>query len=198
MRTLRRFLRRPDGSVAVESIFVIPVFFTMVCSLIEIGAVFYRTSMIDLAANDMARVVLTGQAPAKGVAGAIAGVCDAGNECFFDQVCERVSVFGDCDEKLSVEVASFDTIGELVSYTSTLECPNAPGYTQAGQPYDPGDRLTYTYVRVCFLIDILNPIVGASFATNPDGTRSIVSVAIRRNEPYLRRNQLNPNVVPGS
>ena len=195
MRIFKRFIQAKDGSVAVEAIFVTPVFFALVCSLIEIGAVFYRTAMIDLAANDMARVVLTGQAPAKGVAGAIVGVCDAGSECFFDQVCERVSVFGDCDDKLSVEVASFDTIGELVTYSSTLECPNAPGYTQAGQPYDPGDRLTYTYVRVCFLIDILNPIVGATFATNDDGTRSIISVAIRRNEPYLRRNQLNPNEV---
>ena len=193
--TLFRFARDRNGSVAVESAFIIPIFFVMMISLMEVGAYFYRVSMIDSATNEMTRIITTGQAPAVGVAGGIAGACANGRECFFDRVCDRVEMFGDCDDRLSVEVAAFDTIDEVLSYSATISCPNTPGYSQAGQPYDPGDRNQYIFLRVCFLIEVLNPAIGSTIHTDGATTRSVVAIAIRKNEPYLRRNQVNPNEV---
>ena len=195
LRTLSRFSRSRDGTVAVEAIFIIPIFFLMVISLMEVGAYFYRVAMIDAAVNETTRTVITGQAPLKGTAGGIAGVCANGRECFFDTVCERVEMFGDCDDRLSVELAAFDTIKEVLDYSADLKCPNTPGYTQVGQTYEPGDRNQYIFLRVCFLIEVLNPSIGATIHTDGTATRKVVAIAIRRNEPYLGRNKANPNEV---
>lgn len=192
LRTLRRFVRRTDGATAIEAIFIIPLFFAMVFSTFEVGTVFYRTSMVELTATDMTRLVLTGRAPKPGAAGGTAS-CSAGRECFFDAVCERVSTFGNCDAKLSVEVQSFDTIQEVLDDTTLMTCPNQTGYDPALMDYDPGDRNTYTRVRICYLLDVINPALGLSLQDNTDGTKSVIAVQIRRNEPFLGNDDINPN-----
>lgn len=190
---LYRFRRETDGATAIEAVFIIPIFFALVFSTFEVGYVFFRTAVVETVASDAARMVVTGRAPR---AGPIAGAaCASGSECFYNTICGRVEVFGDCDEHLSVEVRSFETMAEASAYTAAAICPNTTGYDRTEMEYDPGDRNSYAMVRICFTARSFNPAVGINLAHNDDGTKSLVAVQIRRNEPYLSEEQVNPNEV---
>ena len=183
-RSLRRLLLCERGSVAVESVFIIPIFFAMVFSLFEAGYFFYRNALIDSAADGAARLVMTGNAPLPGSVG-VTSTCSTGRECFYERICEDLGAIGGCDGKLSVEVRSFETIAEVVAYDTPMRCANDPGYKPDEMEYDTGGRYDYVLVRVCYLLGTLNPGLGMSLARNADGTRSVVATHVRRNEPYV-------------
>lgn len=192
---LRRFGRRTDGVTAIETAFILPIFLGLVGSTFEVGWVFFRTATVEAVASDAARMVMTGRAPQ---AGAIQGAsCATGSDCFYERICDRVEVFGDCDDHLSVEVRSFETMTEAVAYTTAATCPNSAGYDRSQMEYDPGDRNSYAMVRICFTAKTFNPLIkgGVDLADNEDGTKAIIAVQVRRNEPFLSNDQLNPNEV---
>lgn len=190
---LRAFRRRTDGSTAVEAVFIIPIFLALVLSTFEVGWVFLRTSIVETTASDAARLVMTGRAPRAGATAST--TCASGSDCFYQQICDRLELFGQCDEHLSVEVRSFSTVTEAANYTTATTCPNAPGYDRAGVEYNPGNRNSYSLVRICFLAPTFNPLLGISLADNADGTKAIIAVQLRRNEPFLGNDQINPNEV---
>ena len=194
-RHLRALARRTDGATAIEAAMIMPLFFGMVFSTFEIGFFFYRTATIEAVATDAARLVITGRAPQ---AGTVEGRdCATGSACFYDTICERVDTFGDCQTQLTVEVRSFETMVEAAAYDVAATCANAAGYEKAAMEYDPGDRNAYAMVRICFNVKSFNPMLGLNMAKNDDGTRSVVAVQIRRNEPFLSNDQINPNEVTG-
>ena len=184
-RSLGSFARSRRGAAAIETAFIAPVFFALVFSVCEAGWFFFRSSMVDQAVLTASRTVMTGSAPKPGEAGAEENVCTLGETCFYDQICEKVEMFGECAKQLSVEVRAFDSMAALTAATDAMTCPNAPGYKAVDMSYEPGDRYDYVRVRVCFLMKTLNPALGLSLAQNPDGTRSLVTMQVRRNEPYV-------------
>lgn len=192
---LDRFARRTDGATAVETIFILPIFFAMVFSTIEVGWVFFRTAMVEQAIADSGRKVLTGQAPPsqkvqQDEEGNPLDLLDEdegrdlGRDEFFWDLCERVQFFGDCLERLSVEVLAFPTMEALLEDQSVITCPNEPGFKFNQMPYDPGSRNSYTIVRACFVVDVYTPGIGIDLRSNPDGTKSLIAIQVRRNEPY--------------
>ena len=190
---LSRFQRNTDGVAAIEAAFIVPIFFALVFSTFEVGWVFFRTASIETVAVDAARMVMTGRAPQVGpVTGAD---CKTGSECFYDRICDQVKMFGDCDDHLSVEVRSFESMSEVAGYAADVTCANAPTYDRSAMEYDPGDRNSYSMVRICFTAKTFNPTLGVNMAHNDDGTHSIVAIQVRRNEPFLSNGQTNPNEV---
>ena len=191
---LARFARRTDGATAVETIFILPIFLAMVFSTIEVGWVFFRTAMVEQAVMDSGRKILTGKAPpsqkvqpeddADLTLLESEGIQDLGRDEFFWDMCERVQFFGDCLNKLAIEVLAFPTLEALLDDQTTVTCPNEPGYKFNKMPYDPGSRNSYTVVRACFIVDVYTPGIGLDLRQNPDGTRSLIAVQVRRNEPY--------------
>lgn len=190
---LRRFTRRTDGTTAIEAIFIIPIFLALVLSTFEVGWVFLRTSIVEGTASDAARLVMTGRAPRAG--GTSSSTCASGSDCFYQQICDRLELFGECETHLSVEVRSFDTVTAAANYSGSATCPDAAGYDRSGVEYDPGDRNSYAFVRICFLAPTFNPLLGINLAENANGTKAIIAVQLRRNEPFLSDEQTNPNEV---
>lgn len=199
MRELVRFRRNTDGVVAIEAVLVIPVFLMVVFSIFEVGHVFYKTAMIEQATAVNARPIKTGTAFVVGdYANAAPGQCASGRECYFDDFCQSVAMFGDCSENLSVEVKKFDSFEKLLEDDTTAKCPNGTGYKAEDQLYQPGEANDIIRITSCFTLKVFNPALGLSLGTTGDGKRAVIAVQVQRNEPYSAKGQPNPNVVPAS
>ncbi|MEM6649177.1 MAG: TadE/TadG family type IV pilus assembly protein [Pseudomonadota bacterium] len=193
---LKEFRRSRLGATAIESAFIIPIFFAIVFSCFEVGNVFFKQSVIEQAAHDAARQVRVGRAVAADYLNEspAPGQCSTGRECFYDEVCNALDMFGDCDQRLSIEVRQFEDFADLnANGADAMTCPNSPEYVFDAQPYEPGNRNEVIRVRICYLINTFNPAVGVNLKDNDDGTKSIVAIAIHRNEPYLDEDDINPN-----
>ena len=179
------FLRRTEGSVAIEAAFIVPIFLALMFSLFEAGWYFYKNALVENAVANSARLVMTGRAPEPGTLGGNGTTCLTGKECFYEIVCDSVAMIDGCPGRLSVEVKAYDDIGSLIADGAVMTCPNAPGFKASDMAYDPGSRYDYVLVRICYLVDTINPGLGLSLSGNADGTRSLVSTHVRRNEPYV-------------
>ena len=191
-----RLLTGRDGTTAIETAFILPIFFAMVFATFEVGNVFFKQSVVEQAVHAAARQVRVGQALSSSYVNDDAqnGECATGRECFYDDVCRRVSFFGSCEDNLSIEVRQFADFEALVAAGGdAMTCPNDPGYVIDAQPYEPGLRNEVIRVRICYTVKTFNPAVGINLRQNGDNTRSIVAVAIHRNEPFLDDDDINPN-----
>jgi len=117
--TLRRFLRRQDGSAAIEFAFVAPIFFALIFALIETGLVFLAGQVLETGVQDGARLVYTSQSKSA--------------EDFKAAVCARVSALLDCS-KLDIDVRSYDP-GVPITIANPID--NAGNYTPAALAYEP-------------------------------------------------------------
>ncbi|MBB4660069.1 TadE/TadG family type IV pilus assembly protein [Parvularcula dongshanensis] len=193
MRVLKNFARKTDGVTAIESVFIIPVFFALVFSTFEVGYVFFTTAMVEQSTSINARRVKVGRAFKPGLQyNAEPGECQTGMECFFDSICSGLIITSNCDN-LAVEVRRFDSFADIPN--DEMNCRDDEGFKFDEQLYEPGDKNDIIRVRVCYNLQTVNPTVGLNLAQNDDGTRSIIAVQIMRNEPFLSAKELNPNLV---
>jgi len=105
---------------------------------------------------------------------------------FFDEICGVVGVLGDCEEKLTVDVARFDSFADLRADAAAPICRDAdPASVDFDDlPYETGAARDIVRVRVCFLYEGANPAIGLNLRSGPAGARRIVSTTIFRNEPF--------------
>lgn len=179
-RPARRFGRRlagcRKGAAAVEFALVAPLFIALTLSILEAGYFFFVSSAVDQASARASRLIRTGQA--QSVAAPIS------REAFFDEICSVVRHFGDCNERLTVDVSRFSTFAELASDLSAPVCRDADEDDVEALPYQVGAERDIVRVRVCFLHRSFNPGLGLNLAQTADGSRKMISVAIFRNEPF--------------
>ncbi len=174
--TARGFAGAREGVAAVEFAIVAPVFFALVFSIIEAGYFYFVNASITEATAKASRLIRTGQAQ-NGV----------DPQAFFDEICNVLDTFGDCEERLTVDVARFDDFGALASDLSEIQCRDSSDPSIAGAQFTSasyGARRDIVRVRVCFLHKPVNPALGLKLPKNADGFREIVSVTIFRNEPF--------------
>src|SRR5262249_1810080 len=122
-RLTQRFMRKQDGSAAVEfSIVAIP-FLALTFAILETALVFFASQTLESAVQDSARLIMTGQAQTSGWSA----------DQFKQQVCTKMNggLF-DCANKLLVDVKSYSNFQAIT---------NAPPPTTNGQ-LDPS-KVTY-------------------------------------------------------
>jgi Flp pilus assembly protein TadG len=98
----RRFVRNRRGSAAVEFALVAPMFFLLLFAIIETALVFFAGQVLEIGAQDSARLIFTNQSQ---------GTLDAA--AFRTNLCNRILVLMNCDG-LYVDVKrfpAFSTIG---------------------------------------------------------------------------------------
>lgn len=172
----RRLARDKRGAAAVEFALIAPIFLGLVFSILEAGYFFFVTSAVDQANARAARLIRTGQAQDAGM--------PITRDEFFDRICEVVALFGDCGQRLTVDVARFSDFDALADDLSAPVCRDADQDAIDALPYDAGDQREIVRVRICYLHKTINPGLGLDLAEAPDGSRKIVSVSIFRNEPF--------------
>lgn len=169
--------RDTRGSTAVEFAIVAPILLALIFAVIEAGWYFFVTSSVHQANANAARLIRTGQAQAN----------DLSADAFFEEVCRVVDSFGDCNEKLTIDVARFDNFAALSDDMSNPVCRNKDDPSIAGAQFseaDYGAQRDIIRVRICFLYKPLNPALGLNLAQTEHGERKIISVSIFRNEPF--------------
>ncbi len=172
------------GSAAVEFALVAPLFFALVFSILEAGWFFFVNSAVEQANATAARLIRTGQAQN--------ATDDDGNpayskEAFYDEICNVVSTFGDCDKALTVDISRFASFDALAADISDPVCRDKDDPTIQGAQFDASDygaQNEIVRVRVCYLYKPVNPALGIKMKTNRHGFRELVALSIFRNEPF--------------
>lgn len=185
VRTLRRrFARDRRGASAVEFAIVAPVFLALMFSTFEVAWFYFVNSTVDAAATNAARVLRTGQVQKSEM---------TKEEFFDDLVCPKVKLFGDCYSRLTAEVRTFDSFQELANDTTPLVCRDESATVIDAIPYEPGEDRAIVRIRLCYMYDTLNPMIGMSLAQNEAGQRKVSATYVLRVEPYSKGSTSGPN-----
>lgn len=162
------------GSSAVEFALVAPLFLALAFSIVEAGYFFFVDSAVSAANAKAARLIRTGQAQSAALS----------RDDFFDEICKVVKLFGDCAEKLTVDVAQFSTFAELAADAAAPVCRDAEPTAIDAIPFEVGGARDIVRVRVCYLHGTLNPALGLNLGRAGDGSVKIMSTTIFRSEPF--------------
>ncbi len=168
-----------DGTAAVEFAIVAPVFMALMLSLFEVGWFFYANSIVDASVADAARLIETGQIQKS------TGTDAQKQQAMFDAVCNVLQEFGDCSERLTVEVQTYADFASLAAASDPATCADAPQSERDAIPFSPGTELSIVRVRICFLYTTVNPAIGVNVSEAGSNKRRLISSAIFRSEPYL-------------
>ncbi len=176
MRKLSSVLRDKRGSTAVEFALVAPAFLALMFSTFEVGWFYFVSSQVDAATLNAARLIRTGQAQQQGL----------DKTEFFNAVCPPLRIFGDCADKVTVEVETFASFAALAADNSPAVCSNDQPSQINAIPYEPGSDNDIVRMRICFLYKTFNPVIGVNVADADAGTRRVYGAFIFRNEPFSR------------
>ncbi|WP_375202986.1 TadE/TadG family type IV pilus assembly protein [Hyphococcus sp.] len=174
----REFGKDSRGSTAVEFSIIAPIFLMMMFSIFEVGWFFFANSVVDATVGDAARRIKTGQ-----VQKSFGDLDDKFDEMYED-ICDVLSTFGDCTNRLTIEVDTYASFSALAADTSPATCADAPPDDVSAIPFNPGGELEIVRLRICYLYTTLNPAIGLNLSEPGTNKRRLISTSIFRNEPY--------------
>jgi len=179
-RKRRKALRRSfaacrKGSSAVEFALVAPVFLALVFSILEAGVFDGGRSLADAANAKAARLIRTGQARTNSMS----------RDAFYNEICKVVKMFGDCDTRLTVDVARYSSFAALAADADDpVVCRDADQDAVDNIPYQAGGARDIVRIRVCYMHKSFNPALGLNLEKTAGGSVRMLSTSIFRNEPY--------------
>lgn len=169
-RIVRRFARRKDGAAAVEFAMVAAPFLALVFAILETALVFFAGQVLETAAADSARLILTGQAQKAGF-----------NQAQFkDEVCKRVFGLFDCANGIHVDVRTYSTFGGA----DTSKPIDAYGNLTFTPGYSPGGAGDIVVVRLLYQWPVYVSLLGLNLADLAGSKRLLMATAAFKNEPF--------------
>ena len=164
------WLKKEDGSTAIEFSMLFMPFIYILLGTMEISLMFASNSVLDGATSSAARLIRTGQVQQS-----------SGNpsDMFRSKLCDQASVLIDCS-KLQFEVVQIDTFADFGNY--------APSYDEEGnlesQGFNPGGVNSVNLVRVSYNYPLVTPLIGDFLSNAPGRTRRMISTIVLETEPY--------------
>lgn len=169
-RIVRRFARKNDGAAAVEFAMVAAPFLALVFAILETAMVFFAGQVLETAAADSARLIMTGQAQKGGLS----------QSKFKEEVCKRVFGLFDCDGGVKVDVRTYNSFSGA-DMSKPIDASGNVTFTPSYQPGTPGDIVV---VRLLYEWPVWVSLLGLNLADLSSGKRLIMATAAFRNEPY--------------
>jgi len=166
---MRRLARQQDGSAAVEFGLVAMPFLALVFAIIETALVFFANQVLETAAADASRLIMTGQAQMQGLT----------KDTFKSQVCTKIYGLFDCASGVQVDVQTFSSFGS-VNLTTPLDSNGK--LDTSGFKYSPGGPGDIVVVRLVYQWPVFVSMLGLS--NMADNNRLMIATAAFRNEPY--------------
>jgi len=158
------------ASAIVEFALIAPIFFLLLFSIIEIGVIFFAQSTLQRAANDVARMIRTGQVQNGALTQAQVT----------NRVCADIAALMACDGNLKIDVQAFNNFGG-VTFTPPLD--NNGNYT-ATNNFSPGAACNVVLVRVFYGWSVFTPVL-TPFLSDMSGNKHLLYAASTfRNEPF--------------
>jgi Flp pilus assembly protein TadG len=167
---LRRFLRRQDGSAAVEFGIVALPFLALVFAILETAMVLLANQTMETAVADASRLIMTGQAKA--------GNFDKVK--FKDEICKRLVAMFDCQGGIQVDVQTYANFAA----TDTSKPLDADGKLKTNFAYQPGCPGDIIVVRAMYQWPVYTALLGFDLTDMAGGKRLLMATAAFRNEPY--------------
>ena len=164
-----RFCRNESGAAAVDFAMVLLPFLAVLMAIIESAIVLLAGQVLQTAATNSARLILTGQAQNSGWSLAQ----------FQNSVCANLTVMFNCASNLHIDVRSFSSFSS-VSLPTADNC-NGTANSYAYQPGNPGDVVV---VRLIYRWPIFASALGIGLVNCAGNTNTLVASAAFRNEPY--------------
>jgi Flp pilus assembly protein TadG len=170
LKAIRRLTRQQDGAAAVEFAMVAAPFLALVFAIMETAMVFFAGQVLETAAADSARLIMTGQAQNQSF-----------NESKFkDEVCARIYGLFNCTSGIYIDVKTYTSFASVD--TSLPIDQNGNLISNFGyQPGLPGDIVV---VRLLYQWPVYVPLLGFNLADMAGGKRLISATVAFRNEPY--------------
>jgi len=169
-RAVRRFIRRQDGSAAVEFGMVAAPFLALVFAIMETALVFFAGQALETAVADSSRLIMTGQAQTQGFNAA----------AFKNAVCAKIYGLFDCQNGVYVGVKTYTSFSNI-DLSSPLDgngnFVNNFGYQAGG----PGDIVV---VRLFYQWPVYVSLLGFNMQNMAGGKRLLAATSAFRNEPY--------------
>jgi Flp pilus assembly protein TadG len=169
-RILHRFVRKNDGAAAVEFAMVAAPFLALVFAILETAIVFFAGQVLETAAADSARLVMTGQAQKGGLSQAQ----------FKDEVCKRVFGLFDCTSGIKVDVRTYSSFN-AADLSKPIDANGNVTFTPSYQPGAPGDIVV---VRLMYEWPVYVSLLGLNLSDMAGSKRLILATSAFRNEPY--------------
>lgn len=168
-----KFIKRKEGSTAIEFSFLLMPYFLLSMGIIEISLMFTSESLLEGSVTHASRQIKTGQMqklypddPAQM------------EQVFRDEVCRYASSLIRCADVV-VEVRVMNSFGDFDSM--------APTYDEDGnmesQGFDAGGSSDRLLIRVGYRYTAFTPLVG-QLLWGPDSSRNFVSTIVMQAEPY--------------
>lgn len=175
-RAVQRALKDRRGSAAVEFALVAPPFLALMFSTFEVGWFYFANSQLDAAVIEASRFVRTGQAQRQNFT----------KEQFYAAVCPKLEIFGNCEDRLTVEVEKFASFAALAADASSAVCTTDSAQDIEAIAYNPGLDNEIVRVRLCLTYRTMNPTIGLNLSDAENGTRRLYGSYLFRNEPFSR------------
>lgn len=169
-RLLRRFARRKDGAAAVEFALVAVPFLMIMFAILETALVFFAGQVLETAAGDSGRLILTGQAQQKKF--------DAAK--FKAEVCGKIYGLFDCEGGLQVDVRTYASFA-AIDTSKPIDKDGKLTFTPAYAPGGPGDIVV---VRLAYQWPVQFSVGGFSLADLAGEKRLLLATSAFRNEPF--------------
>jgi len=172
-RLTRRFMRRQDGSAAVEFSIVALPFLALIFAIMETALVFFAGQTLETAVADASRLIMTGQAQNQGWS----------QDDFKTAVCAQLNggLF-DCANKVLVDVRTYDSFSSVTNDTTTPTTNNQLDPTKAS--YSPGIPGSLEVVRLYYQWPIYVSLLGYDLSNMGSGNRMLLATAVFCNEPF--------------
>lgn len=168
-RLCRRFVRRQDGSAAVEFALIATPFLALLFAIIETAMVFFAGQTLEAAAADSARLIMTGQAQSQNFSAAD----------FKTQVCNRIYGLFDCSGGLYVDVKSYTSFASI-----NTAAPVTNKTFNTTMSYSPGTVGDIVVVSLYYQWPIYVSLLGNNLDNLNGNKRLLAATAVFRVEPY--------------
>lgn len=167
------WIRRDEGSVAVEFALISIPFIYCTIAIIELSMFFAATNMLEGGVNQSARMIRTGQLQNQ--------TEQPPEDAFREELCDNLFVLIDCDE-VQIEVVampdgSFSSIDDY-----------QPAYDGDGnfvpRAFDAGGSGDVVLIRAYYNYQLMTPMFAQIFSNNDEATIPIMSTVVLESEPY--------------
>jgi Flp pilus assembly protein TadG len=168
-----RFMRKQDGSAAVEfSIVAIP-FLALIFAIMETALVFFAGQTLETAVADASRLIMTGSAQNQGWS----------KDDFKTAVCAQLNggLF-DCANKVLVDVRTYASFSAVTNDTTQPTTDGQLDPTKAS--YSPGIPGSLEVVRLYYQWPIYVSQLGYNLANSGGNARMLMATAVFCNEPF--------------
>jgi len=171
-RICRRFIVRDDGTTAVEFAVIALPFFALIFAVLETALVFFTGQVLQTAAADTARLVLTGQVQSQNMT----------QEKFMEEACARVYGLFKCggEDGMMVDVRTYSSFSDIDN-NKPINAKKELDLTPTYQPGGPGQIVV---VRLLYKWPINLSLLGFDLSDLTGEKRLLIGTAAFRNEPF--------------